>query len=178
MLDIEDGNQQTVQENASQSHAAVQKLLGVFFALVVGAFGGSVLVPMSFVPKRLNGIAFLPSFGVGAGVMSLLVTCVYAACQKLKNGEWPKLYLSETLLPGLLSGLLWNLGNVCQIYAQSYAGLSYGISYPIMQCALFVSGLLGIFVFNELSGNAVNVFFMSGFVLLGGAAILGVYGPQ
>ena len=69
-------------------------------------------------------------------------------------------------------------GNVAQIFAQSYAGVPYGVAYPINQCALFVSGLWGIFVFHEIRGGAVSVFFTAGAVLTSGCIMLGMYGPQ
>jgi hypothetical protein len=47
-----------------------------------------------------------------------------------------------------------------------------------MQCALFISGIWGVFVFKEIVGRrAILAFFVSGAVLLGGAALLGAYGP-
>jgi predicted phage tail protein len=51
-------------------------------------------------------------------------------------------------------------------------------AYPIMQCSLFISGIWGVFVFKEIVGwRAILVFFLSGGVLLGGAAQLGAFGP-
>jgi hypothetical protein len=48
-----------------------------------------------------------------------------------------------------------------------------------MQCALFISGLWGVFVFKEVQGmKAIAAFFLAGTVLLSGAAVLGVFGPQ
>jgi glucose uptake protein GlcU len=48
-----------------------------------------------------------------------------------------------------------------------------------MQCALLVSGLWGIFFFKEIKGTlAITAFFASGAVLLVGAVVLGLYGPQ
>ena len=59
------------------------------------------------------------------------------------------------------------------------SGLSYGVAYPIMQCALFVSGIWGVFLFKEIQGTrAIVAFFAFGGILLGGAAMLGAYGPQ
>lgn len=59
---------------------------------------------------------------------------------------------------------------MCQIIA--IPALSYSVAYPILQCALFVAGLWGIFVFKEIRDRAVFVFFASGAVLLSGATCL------
>eukprot|EP00966_Prymnesium_polylepis_P269750 6231262-Prymnesium_polylepis.2 len=40
----------------SASAAAAKKALGIFYAICVGCFGGSMLVPLSFVPPELAGI--------------------------------------------------------------------------------------------------------------------------
>jgi hypothetical protein len=45
----------------------------------------------------------------------------------------------------------------------------------MLQCALFVAGLWGIFVFGEIKErSAIIVFFTSGAVLIGGAGCLAV----
>ena len=50
-------------------------------------------------------------------------------------------------------------GNVASVIAQSPPFLlPYGVAYPILQCALVFGGLWGIYVFKEIVGNAVGVF--------------------
>lgn len=50
-------------------------------------------------------------------------------------------------------------GNVCSVIAQSPPfSLPYGVAYPILQCALFFGGLWGIYVFKEITGNSIAVF--------------------
>merc|ERR1719198_2225592 len=91
----------------------------------------------------------------------------------------PPLHLRATLWAGMCSGLVWNLGNLCSILAMEFADLPYGIAYPILQSALVVAGLIGIFIFREITQpGAILVFFLSAFVVLGGAILLSVYGPQ
>ena len=47
--------------------------------------------------------------------------------------------------------------------------------YPIMQCALLVSALWGVFVFGEITDRkTIFVLFVSGLVLLGGAGVLSI----
>ena len=95
------------------------------------------------------------------------------------KGEAPKWEVERTLWAGLVSGNVWNFGNLCQVIAQSYYGLPYAIAYPIFQASLVASGLLGIYVFNEIRGNAaICFFFLSAIIVVVGAGLLAVYGPQ
>jgi glucose uptake protein GlcU len=52
--------------------------------------------------------------------------------------------------PGIFSGAIWNLGNICSVVAVQDPGVGLAIAYPIMQCGLFVAGLWGIFLHKEL----------------------------
>lgn len=155
-----------------------RRLLGMGCALLTGVFGGSVLVPSAFVPRHLSGFGVLPSFGAGALGASVAVTAAHVA-RKRWVGESVFWGTTSAVPAGLASGLTWNAGNVCSIYAMNYAGLNYGIAYPILQCALFVSGLLGIFAFREITeGAAIAVFFAASAVLITGAVLLSLYGPN
>jgi len=141
-------------------------MTGVLCAIAVGLAGGSTLVPLNYVPKDLGGLGFLPAFGCGAMITSPLICLFWIAYTR----EIPALHIKETLWVGILSGTLWNLGNVCSIIA--IPALSYSVAYPILQCALFVAGLWGIFVFREISGRAIIVFFVAGLILILGAICL------
>ena len=73
---------------------------------------------------------------------------------------------------------MWNAGNLCQIIAMGVYALPYGIAYPILQAALMVSGLLGIFVFREIVERpAIIVFFTCAGLVVVGAVLLGLFGP-
>ncbi|KAJ1630786.1 hypothetical protein T492DRAFT_1000936 [Pavlovales sp. CCMP2436] len=150
---------------------------GIASALLVGVFGGSTLVPSKFVAPEFSGLAVLPSFGVGAAAAGLLVCATHvASCAcRSKPAGWGGL---AAVPAGLASGLVWSLGNICAIYAMGPGQLNYGIAYPIVQCALLVSGLLGICIFHEISDSrAIAVFFSAAAVLVAGAALLGYAGP-
>lgn len=152
---------------------------GLWCAVVVGLAGGSILVPLSYVKDpRLGGIGFLPSFGFGCILSGSVISAGYWY-RTLRHKADVDYFTSAPT--GILAGVLWNMGNACSILAMDakVGGLSYGVAYPLMQCALFVSGLWGIFIFREVQGHkAVGTFFAAAAVLLGGASILGVYGPQ
>jgi glucose uptake protein GlcU len=72
---------------------------------------------------------------------------------------------------------VWNLGNICSVYAN--AAISFAVAQPLMQCALLISGILGIFVFKEIKGvKRIVTFFAFAGVLLGGAVLLALFGPK
>ncbi|CAK9016926.1 unnamed protein product [Durusdinium trenchii] len=133
------------------------KAAGISSALAVGLFGGSVLVPFKYIPPDVAGLAAIPSFGIGALVAGVIVTFGYVK-GILKSSSFPALR-GDQVAAGLASGLLWNAGNVASVIAQSPPFLlPYGVAYPILQCALVFGGLWGIYVFKEIVGNAVGVF--------------------
>jgi glucose uptake protein GlcU len=150
---------------------------GIGSALLVGVFGGSTLAPLAFVRAELRGFGVLPSFGLGVLGAGALVTAAHAGAAR-RRGERVVWGGTAAVPAGLASGVVWSAGNCCAIYAISYAGLSYGIAYPIVQCALLVSGLLGICALRELTEPvAIGVFFAAAVVLVAGGALLGCAGP-
>ena len=115
--------------------------------------------------------------GLGALLGGALLTSAFYF-YFASRGEAPALELRSTLWAGLLSGLVWNAGNLCQIIAMGVYALPYGIAYPILQAALMVSGLLGIFVFREIVERpAIIVFFTCAGLVVVGAVLLGLFGP-
>jgi len=146
------------------------KLIGLACSLILGCLNGSMMVPLRFVPKEAQGINYIVSFGIGV----LIVTPVCAIVYFLARRRIPVFHYRIALIPGLITGLLWNIGNFCSIYATLYLGLTIG--FPLTQLALVVSGLWGLLVFKELRGIIVIlVWFASVIVLLSGAALLSLY---
>jgi glucose uptake protein GlcU len=161
-------------------------LKGLFWALCVGFSGGSILAPSHYAHPDERGLAFLPSFGIGAIIASPILTVVWFT---LVEKSFPPLHLS-TLPVGLFSGLLWNISNICAVIAIPMLG--YSVAYPILQCALFVagksssfssltpdfphslSGMWGVFIYKEIQGNEVIVFFSGGVILISGAVCIAV----
>jgi len=76
---------------------------------------------------------------------------------------------------GLASGLIWNIGNACSIFATLFLGLSCG--YPLSHTGIFMSGVWGILLFHEIKGNkSIGLFIFSALIVVGGAALLGSNG--
>ena len=105
-----------------------------------------------------------------AGV--LLAAPIVTAAIVFLAGLEAQLYMSAAAGPGILSGAIWNAGNICSIVATNDPQVGLSIAYPIMQCGLLVAGLWGIFTFRELQGRAVVVWGMSGLVVVVGASML------
>lgn len=154
-------------EAAALSHQ--RQVYGVVCALIVGVFGGSILMPLQLAPKQYRGLEFVPSFGLGTLVVAPLITLPYMWLSRSSGsrGNWA---VRESLLPGLLAGTIWNGANVCSIYAIPKVG--YAVAQPLMQCAILVAAIWGILVFKEIKGKAVGVIAAAGVVVLAGAVML------
>lgn len=174
----EDTSAETTEaEGGGNAPAASKKAIGLVTAVIVGFFGGSVLVPASYAPEDLSGLRILPSFGIGALVAGLLVSGTYwlfAGGPRTLREE----LRCQVVCNGMFAGVLWNLGNVCQVIAQDTYNVPYGTAYPLLQCALLFGGLWGIYWFKEVQGEAVLFFWVGAVLLVGGVVLLGLYGPQ
>jgi len=150
-----------------------RKLFGLFCAALLGIPNGSMLAPIHYAPESASGINFLISFGIGV----LAVTPLFAVTYFVGFQKKPVWNVKRVLLPGVLAGLGWNIGNFASIYAT--INLGYTVGFPLSQCALLVSGFWGIVLFKEMTGwKRIGLFILSALVLVGGAAILAVYGRK
>mmetsp|Transcript_36269 Transcript_36269/g.117273 ORF Transcript_36269/g.117273 Transcript_36269/m.117273 type:complete len:411 (-) Transcript_36269:56-1288(-) len=148
---------------------------GLLSAVSVGFFGGSVLVPAGYVPERLHGLRLIPSFGIGAACVGTAVGALYWL---IWRPDLRKEIRPEVVRNAMCAGVVWNLGNICQVIAQGHFKLSYGIAYPILQCALLFSGLWGIYFFREVThGPTIFAFWAGASVLIAGVVLLGLFGP-
>ena len=79
---------------------------------MVGLAGGSVLVPLNYVPSSQAGLIFVPSFGAGA----ILTSPVLFVLSCLLSGEIPQFHVQSALLAGLFSGNLTKLIKYSYLY--------------------------------------------------------------
>jgi hypothetical protein len=157
--------------------------LGIGLALIIGLLAGSVMVPIRYAPKEpfrdgLNAISFACCFGPSVLLVTIAILPPYALarhCCGLRPAM-PPLHVRTCLLPGIASGILWNIGNVGAVLTVLPEwGLTVG--YPSTQGCLLVAGLWGIFVYGEIRGRRqVGGFFLMAVLLLVGAALLGIFG--
>jgi len=157
---------QGVENRPNPLHA----IFGVLCALTLGVLNGSMMVPLNYAPKSSQGINYIVPFSIGV----LLVTPVFSILYFLIIRKIPQFHIRYALLPGMITGLLWQVGNFCSIYATLYLGLA--IVFPLTQIALVVSGLWGIIAFKELSGTIpILTWAFSVLIILGGAVLLALY---
>ena len=150
-------------------------LLGLICALVLGVINGSLLVPTQYVPEDCQGLSYVISFAIGVAIVTIGFAPIYFAVKFIFTRQLPQFHLKVAFLPGFVAGVIWNVGNVCSIQATNYLGLTIG--YPLTQCALLVSGLWGMLLFKEITRiPAIILFIASAFILLGGAALLSLFG--
>jgi len=155
--------------------------MGPVFALGTAIMAGSCLVPVNLNekngPEDARGIVYAISFGISSFIVAVtfivlhtMVSCT-GAVERLKFSTDP-----WVVAPCLLSGLLWNVGNIMSdLVTLSPLGLTIG--YPIMQLALIIAGLAGIIIFKEIVGCKRIVAFLVASSFTGiGAVVLGLYG--
>lgn len=143
--------------------------LGLIASVGTGVFGGLVLGPMYFAPEEAKGLQYIPSMALGVLISSPIVTgfMIY-----ISGHPWD-LRTTSAALPGILSGCIWNAGNALSIIATMSSGIGLAVAYPIMQAGLFVAGLWGIILFNELKlGREQITYWVGGVVLIAGATLL------
>lgn len=141
-----------------------------------GLWGGSVLAPMKWC--KTPGVPFLISFGVGASIVTIslwILRILYNTYhyQSLRRAiqTLPSFHVRIMWLPGGLSGLLWSLGNFFSLI--SVHSLGEGVGYPVIQTAILVSGLWGIFYFREVHGTRrISLWFTSSLLTICGILLL------
>jgi glucose uptake protein GlcU len=147
------------------------RVIGISFALLTGIIGGSILVPNAL--GNLKGLDGLFSFGTGAILAAVVITPLYFVC--LAGESKPSFpFLMSEIWPGIVAGIIWQFGNVMCILAIKPIG--FAVAGPLQQCGLLVSGLLGIFMFKEITGRKrIGIYFAFSFVLIVGAFVLSAY---
>jgi len=73
----------------------------------------------------------------------------------------------------MASGFIWNVGHCCSVFATLYIGIAYG--YPLAQTCIFVSGVWGILIFQEIQNQkSIGLFSFSALIMIGGASLLAI----
>jgi len=149
--------------------------LGLIISVFLGLCTGTMLVPSKLAPEDIQGIEYVFSFAIGVAIITVLFAPVYFIFQYIRGNGLPNFHFKIAVVPGLLAGTIWNVGNICSINATFYLGLTIG--FPLTQLALLVSGIWGMLLFKEISRmTSIIVFFTSVCILLGGAVLLSFFG--
>ena len=99
--------------------------------------------------EGLAPLIFAVCFGVAAVAVAASICLVYFTVRLGRGVGIPPLQLRTCLLPSMLSGVVWSIGNVGGVLAtQKPLGLTVG--YPVTQSCLLIAGLCGIFIYGEV----------------------------
>eukprot|EP00899_Mesostigma_viride_P017118 jgi/Mesvir1/25407/Mv01441-RA.1 len=159
-------------KQADKDHRFAQ---GLALAAYVGVANGSFMTPLKYANTEVKGVEYLVSFGVGAFVVTAVLLLAYFTGLRMMGRPVPDFQFRVAAKPALTTGLLWSVGNFCSIYATQYLGMAVG--WPLVQCQLLVSGLWGIFYYEEVTGSrAIALFFLSALVVLAGVVMLSIFG--
>ncbi|GMH82268.1 hypothetical protein TrVE_jg4837 [Triparma verrucosa] len=136
---------------------------GLAAAVFNGLWGGSIMVPMHYAPAEASGMGYVISFAVGAGLVTIMLwvaLLIYSGwgCDGDKKNwsfrrgwsKLPSMHVPTMVGPGCLAGGLWAIGNISSMVTVQVLGEAVG--YSICQTSLLVSGLWGIFYFQEVKG--------------------------
>jgi len=171
---------------------------GILAAIFNGMYGGSIMVPMRYAPPGASGKLYVISFSIGALIVTVglwilrFMYNLFVQQQKQQQRQrygygpspspssssfveayemLPSFHFRQMWYYGGLCGLLWSIGNFFSILSVSYLG--EGVGYSVIQCAMIVSGLWGIFYFHELQDpRRICLWFGSATVAITGILIL------
>ncbi len=109
-------------------------LRGYIIAVLAGILWGSVFVPIRLISEMENSFFSMSVviFVVGIGIL--------IATRRFRKKE---------TITGIVSGAIWNVGNVASFLAVAVLGLTIG--YPLTQLALLFNISWGLFYFKEAS---------------------------
>lgn len=154
-----------------------RKRLGIICAIFNGVWGGSQTIPLHYSPYK--GLSFVFSFAVGSAIITILmwiVRYVYGVIitrsPRLAYEQLPSFHVKEMVYPGSSTGALYCMGLFSTIMTITYLGQSIGNS--LCQLSMLVSGLWGVFYFEEIRGSrSINRWFFSAGIALLGILLLG-----
>lgn len=130
------------------------RAFGLLAAVFNGVWGGSNMVPLKLVgggDSPPAGIEYVFSFAFGSALVTAVMWMALVAARKLRGEPLPVLHSRVMLVPGMIAGCLWSIGNFCAIVA--VLSLGEGIGYSAVQSSIIVSGLWGLFWYREVAGR-------------------------
>jgi len=132
-----------------------RRTLGILGAAADGFLGGSILIPMHY--SSVRGLGYVISFAIGTAIVTTFYWVLLFSYHTHQTGSLtsgytalPSMHIRTLLLPGVISGTTWSIGNIGNILSVTYLGESVGMS--VVQCQMVVSGLWGILWFGEIKG--------------------------
>ncbi|MBI2020423.1 hypothetical protein HYS94_03290 [Candidatus Daviesbacteria bacterium] len=124
---------------------------GLLAAIVAGLMFGSQFVPVKIGQIEARDFFFSMSLGIFlTGLVTFLIKRI-----KLEK---------EALKESLLSGIIWNIGNLLGVMAISLIGLAKGL--PLTQVAVLVAVVWGLVYFREITQKKQKIQVMIGAIIL------------
>jgi hypothetical protein len=146
-----------------------RRIVGFVLIVAVGLLYGSAFIPMIYMGqqnKNANYLDYLLAYYSGIFMTTFVFLIINSALMKNRPTVYPTL-----MLPGLVSGLAWALGDIC--YFLAAGALSQAISFPISAIGPpVVSGLWSVILYKEVKGVRNLGFLISGIFLAFVASIL------
>eukprot|EP01084_Bolivina_argentea_P130771 230874_1 len=170
---MEDGILPLPEANSTQSNSNKNRnwILGIIACIFVGLFGGWMLIPETYESPDSKNLKYMPSYGLSMVILGELSVLLYWTFKRQK----PNFHFKKTFVPGIISGILWGIANVINIYAIEFIG--YAIAFPIRQCGIIIASIFGVFVFGEITHKVSIFIFWSGeLVVIIMMLLLVVYG--
>ncbi len=130
----------------------------MLLAVLAGMVFGIYLVPLKL--SKLSSQEFLLSMTLGIFLSTFMIWLLLG--RKVQQ---------DIVLPGILSGIIWNAANFSSFYAILNLGLAIG--FPLTQTSLFVSILWGLIYFREIKERShILKVLIGGAILFLGAFLL------
>mmetsp|Transcript_1581 Transcript_1581/g.2831 ORF Transcript_1581/g.2831 Transcript_1581/m.2831 type:complete len:383 (-) Transcript_1581:160-1308(-) len=134
-----------------------RRKMGLAAAVFNGVWGGSIMAPMHYSKGNTGGLGYVISFAIGASIVTLFLWIMRYAYHVNRTGSFvkgfealPSFHVRVMWLAGGTAGTLWSIGNICSMISVEYLG--EGVGYSVVQSAMLVSGMWGIFWFKEVIG--------------------------
>lgn len=132
-----------------------RRIAGMCCATMNGITAGASYIPLHYIDENTKGFSYVVSFAFGAviAVQTLWIVRFSMLAYKTRSLEaafdkLPSFHFRVMMIPACASGVLWSCGNIGNIYAVTNMGEEVGLS--VGQGALIVSGLWGIFWYEEI----------------------------
>lgn len=133
---------------------------GLLAGILAGLIFGIQLVPIKIGQVSTRDFFFPVCFGI------FITGVLIAKVMKVK-------FENKAIKESLLSGMIWNIGNLLSLISLSMIGLSK--MGPISQSAILVAILWGLYFFKEITQKKKVLQVLAGaFILLGGVVVLGL----
>lgn len=133
---------------------------GLLAGVLAGLIFGSQLVPLKAGNVAIKDFFFPVCFGI------FITAMIIAFITRLR-------FKNEAIKLSLISGIIWNIGNLLSLISISLIGLAKGL--PISQSATLVAVLWGLFYFKEITLPKYRMQVLIGaIILVTGVIILGL----